>query len=433
MSGSPDKRKKINVFRVWVVPFALLAAAAAALFAVSYGIDIQNAREPGHAASLFLRPNPESVLVTLSNAAEVVAAILGIAITVVAIVVELAANRYTHRITELFIQEPINFLVPGFFVVTALQALWVARVFDFDPQQSAGFIPHAGVAVAMTMLAVCLLILLPYFAFVFAFLNPIHVVDRIRSHSIRAIREHLKSAQKRQREAIRGIEQIADVGLNAMDHKDKGVSMASIDALYQMIAEYQTFRSRLPPSWFAVEPEIASNPDFVSMSPDVLADVTSRRVWFEMKILRQFQTLYQEALNRSRDLNCLIAMHTRRIAETALRDGHDHIFDLSLTFFNTYLRATINQKDTRTAYNALNQYRLLAEAAAEQRKWDRVVQIARYFKYYGLTAHGAKVGFILETVAYDSRQADRARVQPERRPPRPAAQNIPRGRQRRGR
>jgi hypothetical protein len=30
--------------------------------------------------------------------------VFGIAITVVAIVVELAANRYTHRITELFVQ-----------------------------------------------------------------------------------------------------------------------------------------------------------------------------------------------------------------------------------------------------------------------------------------------------------------------------------------
>ena len=40
-----------------------------------------------------------SALAALSSAAEVVAAVLAIAITVVAIVVELAANRYTHRIT----------------------------------------------------------------------------------------------------------------------------------------------------------------------------------------------------------------------------------------------------------------------------------------------------------------------------------------------
>ena len=41
----------------------------------------------------------------LSNSAEVLAGVLAVAITVVAIVVELAATRYTHRITRLFVTE----------------------------------------------------------------------------------------------------------------------------------------------------------------------------------------------------------------------------------------------------------------------------------------------------------------------------------------
>ena len=54
-------------------------------------------------------PIPVSAQNTLGSAGEVVAAVLAIAITVVAIIVELASNRYTHRITELFVREPINF------------------------------------------------------------------------------------------------------------------------------------------------------------------------------------------------------------------------------------------------------------------------------------------------------------------------------------
>ena len=50
----------------------------------------------------------------LANAAEVVAAVLAIAITVVAIVVELAANRYSHRITQLFVRNPVNLSVIAF-------------------------------------------------------------------------------------------------------------------------------------------------------------------------------------------------------------------------------------------------------------------------------------------------------------------------------
>jgi uncharacterized membrane protein len=57
----------------------------------------------------------------LSNAAGVVAAVLAIAITVVAIVVELAANRYSHQITRLFLREPVNLLVLGLLVLTTVQ------------------------------------------------------------------------------------------------------------------------------------------------------------------------------------------------------------------------------------------------------------------------------------------------------------------------
>ena len=65
---------------------------------------------------------------TLASAAEVVAAVLAIAITVVAIVVELAANRYSHQITRLFLREPVNVIVLGIFVVTAVQCVWIAAV-----------------------------------------------------------------------------------------------------------------------------------------------------------------------------------------------------------------------------------------------------------------------------------------------------------------
>ena len=139
----------------------------------------------------------------------------------------------------------------------------------------------------------------------------------------------------------------------------------------------------------------------MSMSAGVLDAVTSRRIWFEMKILRKYQTLYNEALNKMRDINYLIAINTRHIAEAALRAENDELFDLIVKFFNTYLRATVNARDVRTAYNVLNQYRLLAESALEYGNGERAVEIARYFKYYGLVSFNAKLPFILETVAYD--------------------------------
>ncbi len=386
-----------STFRVWFLPLSGLLGTALTVFVVTYSIDAAGTTHPWEALRLFFSPNPDSAANTLSNAGKIVAAVLAIAITVVAIVVELAANRYTHRITELFVSAPINFLVMGFFVVTALQSLWVTLTFDTEH----GFVPRVGTTVSMVMLAACLLILLPYFGFVFAFLNPIQILDRIRAQTLRTIQKRGTGTAGRQQEAVRGVEQIADVGLNAMENNDKGVSMASVDALQSMVVEYQGIRQGLGGDWFRVEGDLAHNPDFVSMSPEVLEDVSRRRIWFEMKVLRQYQTIYNEALNRMRDINYLIAINTRLIAEDALRQGNQELIDLALKFFNTYLRATINAKDVRTAYNVLNQYRRLGEFALGYDGGTRAIEIARYFKYYGLTAYNAKLAFILETVAYD--------------------------------
>lgn len=385
--------------RTWLLPFTILLSASLAvfLFAFQFDADLGSGR-----LGMIFHPNGSIAADTIQNSADVIAGILGIAITVVAIVVELAANRYTHRITELFVHEPTNFMVMGYFVVTALQSLLVGLLFEVDSASGDPFVPYVSVAVSNGMLAFGLLILLPYFAYVFEFLNPIQIVDRIRAHAMKVIaKTTVPSIDANQQEAIRGIEQLADVALNAMEHKDKGVSMASVDALQQFVLDYQGLRPALPVEWYRVDGELAHNPDFVSMSDAVLSAVTKRRVWLEMKVLRKYQTLYNEALNKMRDINYLIAINTRHLAEAALAARNDELFDLYLKFFNTYLRATLNAKDVRTAYNVLHQYRLLADEALKYDEGKRAIEIAKYFKYYGLLAFNMNLPFILETAAYD--------------------------------
>lgn len=394
--------QRARALRTWLLPLSILSSAALAVFVLTFYVDASADPDPRHVFGLLLHPNPASAANTLSNAGEVVAAVLAIAITVVAIIVELASNRYTHRITELFIAEPTNFLVMGFFVLTALQSLFVTLVFDWRDGHG-GFVPYLGIATSMGMLTVCLLILLPYFAFVFSFLNPISIVSRIRQHTLDVIKGTPGRTQvdRVKQEAVRGIEQLSDVAMNAMEHNDKGVSMASVDALRTLVVDYQRMRSLLPEPWYRVDTELARNPDFVSMSTEVLDEVLARRIWLEMKVLRQYQMLYNEALNNMRDINYSVSHNTRLMAGAALACGNTELFDLCVKFFNTYLRATINARDVRTAYNVLNQYRLLAESVLLLEGGARAVEIARYFKYYGLLSFNAKLPFILETVAYD--------------------------------
>ncbi len=396
MDLNSEKREPGRRRRIWLAPLLLLFGSAFALFLLTFLVDSGGDLS---ALSLIYNPDPQVAHDAISNAGEIVAGVLGIAITVVAIVVELASNRYTHRVTELFVQEPINFAVTGFFVVTAIQAIAVGLSFS-DGSTVPAHEPTLGMMVALGMLLLCLLLLLPYFAFVFDFLNPVNILDRIRRHTMKAILRGT-STSARQREAVRGVEQIADVGLNAMEHKDKGISMASVDVLKAMVVDYANLRGDLDGPWFRVEGELAHNPDFVSMSEQVLDAVSDRKIWFEMKILRKYQTLYNEALNRMRDINYLIAINTRHLAEHALRLRHEELLQLVVKFFNTYLRATINARDVRTAYNVLHQYRRLAERALEEGRPETCVEIAQYFKYYGLVGFNAKLPFVLETAAYD--------------------------------
>lgn len=386
--------------RIWLLPLSIVGGVSLTLFVLTYLADASSSADPAHVLHLLTRPNPAAAANTLANAGEIVAAVLAIALTVVAIVVELASNRYTHRVTELFVSEPINFVVMTLFVVTALQGMWVTMTFD-DQASGGGFVPYAGIGVTMLLLTLCLLILLPYFNFVFAYLNPISIVDRIYKHTLRGIASARPPLRAAQNEAVRGVEQLGEVALNALQNRDKGVSMAAVDALRALIGDYQAVRDRLPDEWYRVDGELAHNPDFVSMDPSVLADMGARKIWFELKILRQYQMVFGEALNRIRDINYLIAINTRLAAEQAAAGGRPELVQLAIKFFNTYLRAAINGGDVRTAYSVIHQYRLLAQSLLDYERGRHALEIARHFAYYGHVSFGAKLPFILETAAYD--------------------------------
>ncbi|MCF7973325.1 MAG: DUF2254 domain-containing protein [Phycisphaerae bacterium] len=336
----------------------------------------------------------------MTSMPEVIAGLLGITISVVAIIVELAANRYTPHVTELFIKSPVNTIVLGFFVVTGTLCIWVSLA------GSAGrYVPKMGVTVSMAAVTCSLLILIPYFIYVFNFLNPHHIINRMHDVTLKAIQTRVAASPQQvghtKRRTLRGIEQLADIALNAIDHKDKGICMHAAVSLGDLSRDYLGLKGNLPDIWFEMETVLCDNADFVSFETVVIEAIEKKRTWVEMKVLRQYQMLYGETLNKMRDINYIIAIHTRKLAEKALIAGDPSSAELAQKFFNTYLRATINQRDVRTAYNVLNQYRLLAEFALEQGQWHLAVEIAERFKYYGQLGFSQGMAFVLETAAYD--------------------------------
>jgi len=137
------------------------------------------------------------------------------------------------------------------------------------------------------------------------------------------------------------------------------------------------------------------------MASEVVEDLERQKLWVEMKVLRQYQTIYSEALGRQREIDYIIAIQTRAIGERALASGDADALDLAIKFINTYLRATINARDVRTGYNVLHQYRLLAAAALKAGDAATTLVVARHFSYYGQLAFTSGLPFLLETAAYD--------------------------------
>jgi hypothetical protein len=395
LAGNSPRRKTL------LYPLLFLGGIALAVFLVFYLIDWFILKPHENPFRILFRFDVDTLQNALGNMAQVVAAILGIVITVVSIVVQLAATRYTPRIADMFFRDRTNLGVLGFFVVACINAVWVSVSVDKD------FLPRVSIIFTMTLVTSSLLLMVPYFAYVFDFLDPDRVVGRIQEQAVQsALGQGPRalsggSINERQRRALTGVEQLSDIAINATSQKDKAIASGSVDAIKDLAVAYLAQKRRVPADWFHIGPAIRQNPDFVSLAAESIADIDHKKIWLEYKILRQYQAIYSESLGQMPDVNYLIAINTRYIGEAALAASDEEALSLAVKFFNTYLRATLNAQNIRTAYNILNQYRQLAERALEMKQTALVSDIAFFFKYYAQIAHNFDLGFITETVAYD--------------------------------
>jgi hypothetical protein len=271
----------------------------------------------------------------------------------------------------------------------------------------AAFVPRYGVMATMGLLTLSLLMMAPYFAYVFDFLEPDNVVGRIKAsgvaHALRYARGrgNDKDVDERRVMALSALEQLADITLNAIEQKDKGIASKTVDSIGQLVVAYVPRKPELDPRWFQIQGQLARDADFVSMNAESLGKLTSTRTWLEYKALRQLLMVYREALASMPDIITRIAIDTRYIGQAAISAGDRDALLVVVKFFNTYMRRALNAKDIAAAYNNLNQYRYLAEELLKAGYSQEVVEIARHFKYYAQTAHALGLAFLTETVAFD--------------------------------
>jgi hypothetical protein len=396
--------RPVSFSRRWALPVLLLAGAALVIFGALYWLDhsvdgtfVRHA--PTSALDRYLHFDPHAITDAISALAGVVAAVLGIVITVVSIVVQLSAGRYAG-VTRMFLRDRVTIGVMAYYVVVCVCGVWLSVSLQED------YVPKVALVTMLFATTGALVLMVPYFGYVFWFLEPMNIIERIRQSALIAARRGSAERDERlasmaQAQTLAGMEELTDITSASISGKDKIIASGAVDALKDLAIGYLEAKPRAQPHWFLVKEGIRQNPDFVAMDPESLEDLERRSTWVEWKVMRQYLGIYNEALAGMRDINYLVAIDTRYIGEAAARVGDAELVRLVYRFMNSYLRATLNARDVRTAYNVLNQYRLLVEAMLRSGSGTAALEGLRHMIYYGHVSFDMKLTFVTETVAYD--------------------------------
>ncbi|MEQ9320579.1 MAG: DUF2254 family protein [Polyangiaceae bacterium] len=389
-------------WRKWIVPMTAISSVALVAFAALYGLDkaVTQGHPPGKSLVEYLLFDPGMITDAVPALGGMIAAVLGIVITVVSIVVQLSASRF-HGVANMFLRDRTNLGVMGFYVVACVCGVLVSLSLRPD------FVPRLTVVGMMLATTMGLVLMAPYFAYVFWFLEPTNIIGRIRSEAVSTTKSGSthkddRRAEEAQARVVSSMEELTDISSNSISGKDKIIASRAVDALKDFAVDYvRTLKPHAGSSWFELGRGIRQNPDFVAMEAESRRDLVERKTWVEWKVMRQYLGIYSEALNTMPDINYLIAIDTRYIGEAAAETNDDELIELTFRFMNSYLRATLNAKNVRTAYNVFNQYRQLVESMMRHGHGKWAATAVGHMKYYGHVSYDMNLSFVTETVAYD--------------------------------
>ena len=156
------------------------------------------------------------------------------------------------------------------------------------------------------------------------------------------------------------------------------ICVLSIDVLGQLIADdYLPVRKDIKKDWFKV-----GHAEMPGASDQILAEVNRAGTWFTYSIMSSFVDMIGLTPVHRKEAVHAIAVATRKVGLAAIQAGDSEVAELCVRFFNTYLRAAINQSAPTFASAIMNEYRRLAIGALEWRP-DLAVEAAAHLLRYG--------------------------------------------------
>lgn len=344
--------------------------------------------------STVLSTDSESVSSAIGAYIELLAAILGIMITVVAIVLQLAAQRYGTSLIDLFLTDNVNRVYFILLVCSLLYAILIVFA------TKASFFPDFAIQILLMLTLVEIALLGPYFLFVFKFLTPTNLLTSIQDNNKLSIisatdKQNLPKLKTLQSEVASSLEQVTDTALSASTQMDRNLGLMAIDQIREMLLDYSDYKEHLPNQWFQVSSE-----HFIAISSEFYQEICDNRLWVEAKSFMDMDLIFKNCISNMPDAISAIAYNTRIIGESAIKHGDDNLLDMAVKFYNTFIRVSINNKNVRAIFNLFYQYRLLAESVFD---YDVKLseKILTHFKYYGEFCLGQGLGFVLFTAAFD--------------------------------
>ena len=388
------------------------------------------------------------------------------------IALQMSAARTVPHIVHLFFSDNVIRVIMVVFTSCLLLLCWVHL------SSNGTFMPWLNL-VACVAVMVALLLLYPYFAYLFFFLDPDKIISIVVQNEMEEL-EHIKAMGQKsnalvqssaaikpqefttkksmrlpgfktgsssmdqqssfknlgfsrlegpaqsehpklsgelhdvQMRTIDDIDLLSDFGSSALMLKDKTNAYKTMNALCRYAIKYGTQKHELSNMWFMsflYNPEIVQSPDFINLSVPTLNSIGKAKTWVEYKVMRQFETIFEEGLMHLPDVCYRICVNTRQIAECACDRGDEELLQLCIKFMNTYVRHTIIAEDVRVAFNTMHQYRMLAEfllkpsisqkALTQTDQCTIAVEVCWYFRYYSILALECGMPFITEIIAHD--------------------------------
>lgn len=322
----------------------------------------------------FFTPDPAAAAGTLGLVGGAEGVTLSIVIVSVVFGIQTTSSRYSPRIMGIFTRNPLNALVLSFALASILYTFLVRA------EVKVNYVPTWSLALAVVLALINFAILLPYVGYIFEVMRAETLVSSIMRRARRELKAALEGKQSRRHrgELMTSVAQVTDIAFGSIQLGDVPICVLSIEVLGQLLAEdYLPIKKGFKPDWFKV-----GHAELPGASDQILAEVNRAGTWFTYTIMSSFVDMIGLTPVHRKEAVHAIAVATRNVGLAAIQAGDSEVAELCVRFFNTYLRAAINQSAPTFASAIMNEYRRLAIGSLEWRP-DLAVEAAAHLLRYG--------------------------------------------------